>query len=78
MDRKIQWNCKGLRARHEEIQLLMNKVQHNCICLHEVMLEKKGNILPKTKEMKHKESKLNTVPEKKHNKTKLQDQESYQ
>ena len=29
----IQWNCKGLRARHEEVRLLMNKIQQ------EVMLE---------------------------------------
>ena len=35
----IQLNCKGLGARHEEVQVLMNKIQPNCICLKELMLE---------------------------------------
>ena len=35
----IWWNCKGLRARHEEVRLLMNRFQSSCICLQEVMLE---------------------------------------
>ena len=29
----VLWNCKGLRARHEVIQLLMNIFQLSCICL---------------------------------------------
>ena len=33
----VQWNCKGLRARHEEFRLLMNR--HQPSCLQEVMLK---------------------------------------
>ena len=39
MTKIIQWNCKGLRARHEEFQLLMNRYQPSCIFLQDVMLE---------------------------------------
>ena len=39
MRRIVQWNCKGPRARHEEVELLMNKSQPSCICLQEVMPE---------------------------------------
>ena len=39
MTRIVWWNCKGLRARHEEVQLLMNKFRPSCICQQEVMLE---------------------------------------
>ena len=39
MTKIVQWNCKGLKARHEEVQLLMNRHQPSCTCLQEVMLE---------------------------------------
>ena len=39
MTRIVQWNCKGLRVRHEEVKLLINRSQPSCICLQEVMLE---------------------------------------
>ena len=35
----IQWKYKGPRARHVEVQLLINKIGLSCICLQEVMLE---------------------------------------
>ena len=35
----VQWNCKGLKAIHEEVRLLMIKRQPSYICLQEVMLE---------------------------------------
>ena len=39
MTKIVQWNCKELRARHKEVQLLMNRHQPSCLCLQEVMLE---------------------------------------
>ena len=38
MSRIVQWNCKGLRARHEEVRLLVNRFQPFRICLLEVMM----------------------------------------
>ena len=34
-----QLNTMGLRARQDEVQLLMNNIQPSCICLEEVVLE---------------------------------------
>ena len=39
MTRIVQWNCKGIRARHKEVWLLLNRFQPSCIYLHEIMLE---------------------------------------
>ena len=39
MTRIIQLNCKGLRARLEEVKLLINRLQPSCICPQVVMLE---------------------------------------
>ena len=39
MNSIIQWNCKGLTVRHEEAQLLINKIHPSYICLHKDMLE---------------------------------------
>ena len=39
MSNIIQWNCKGLNARYEEVWLLMNKIYSSCICLQDYMLE---------------------------------------
>ena len=39
MNNVLQWNCKGLRARHKEVRLLINKIQPSCICLQEIMLD---------------------------------------
>ena len=39
MTKIVQRNCKGQRARHEEVQLLMNRHQYSCIYLQVVMLE---------------------------------------
>ena len=39
MSKIVQWNSKGLKARHKEVQLLMNRFQPSCMCLQEVMLE---------------------------------------
>ena len=39
MSRIVQWNHKGLRARHKKVWFLMNIFQLSCICLQEVMLE---------------------------------------
>ena len=39
MTKIVQWNCKRLRARHEEVRLLMNRHHPSCVCLQEVMLE---------------------------------------
>ena len=38
MNNILQWNCKGLRARHEEVWLLINNIQPSCIYLQEIML----------------------------------------
>lgn len=37
----VQWNCRGLRGKHEELQLLINKYAPAIICLQEIMLKGK-------------------------------------
>ena len=39
MNNMLQWKCKRLRARLEEVWLLINKMQPSCICLQEIMLD---------------------------------------
>ena len=39
MTKIVQWNCKGPRARHKVVRLLMNRHKPSCICLQELMLE---------------------------------------
>ena len=43
MDSIIQWNCRGLRANFDEIQLLINNFTPLGICLQETM--QNNNIL---------------------------------
>ena len=35
----MQWYCKGLGARHEEVRLLMNNIKPSYICLEEILCE---------------------------------------
>ena len=39
MTKIVQWNCKGQRARHEEVRFLMNRHQPSCIVLKKLMLD---------------------------------------
>ena len=38
MNRIIHWNCRGLQARYEEVKVLINEENPDCICLQETQL----------------------------------------
>ena len=46
MDKKsiIQWNCHGLRAKYNEILILMSLFSPSVICLQETFLKQSDNI----------------------------------
>ena len=35
----IQWNCRGLRANYDELQLLLNDYDPAVVCLQELTLK---------------------------------------
>ena len=35
----IQWNCRGLRANYEEVQLLISAFKPSVICLQETFVK---------------------------------------
>ena len=35
----IQWNCRGLRSKREDIELLISKYSSPAICLQETLLK---------------------------------------
>ena len=39
-----QWNCRGLRANHNEILILMSLFSPSVICLQETFLKQSDNI----------------------------------
>ena len=40
----IQWNCRGLRANLDEVQLLINQIKPIALCLQETMQNDNSNI----------------------------------
>ena len=40
----IQWNCRGLRANYDEIQLLLNDYAPAVVCLQETYLKEPNNV----------------------------------
>jgi len=40
----IQWNCRGLRAKYEEIELLINKYDPVALFLHELQVSDSSNL----------------------------------
>ena len=38
VDSILQWNVKGVRARRQEISLLLNEQNPSCLCLQELKL----------------------------------------
>ena len=40
----IQWNCRGLRANYDELQLLLNDYDPAVVCLQETYLKESNNI----------------------------------
>ena len=39
----IQWNCRGLRANYDELQLLLNDYDPAVVCLQETYLKESNN-----------------------------------
>ena len=39
----IQWNCRGLRANYDELQLLLNDYDPAVVCLQETYLKEPNN-----------------------------------
>ena len=40
----IQWNCRGLRANYDELQLLFNNHDPAVVCLQETYLKESNNV----------------------------------
>ena len=40
----IQWNCRGLRANYDELQLLLNDHDPAVVCLQETYLKEPNNV----------------------------------
>ena len=40
----IQWNCRGLRANYDELQLLLNDYDPAVVCLQETYLKEPNNV----------------------------------
>ena len=40
----IQWNCRGLRANYDELQLLLNDYDPAVVCLQETYLKESNNV----------------------------------
>ena len=40
----IQWNCRGLRAIYDELQLLLNDYDPAVVCLQETYLKEPNNV----------------------------------
>ena len=40
----IQWNCRGIRANYEELQLLLEKYNPKVICLQETYIKENNQI----------------------------------
>ena len=40
----IQWNCRGLRANYDELQLLLNGYDPAAVCLQETYLKEPNNV----------------------------------
>ena len=40
----IQWNCRGLRANYDELQLLLNDNDPAVVCLQETYLKESNNV----------------------------------
>ena len=40
----LQWNCRGIRANYEELQLLLNKYNPKVVCLQETFLKDKNQL----------------------------------
>ena len=40
----IQWNCRGLRANNDELQLLLNDYDPAVVCLQETYLKEPNNV----------------------------------
>ena len=40
----IQWNCRGLRANYDELQLLLNDYDSAVVCLQETYLKESNNV----------------------------------
>ena len=40
----IQWNCRGIRANHEELQLLLEKYNPKVVCLQETFIKENNRI----------------------------------
>ena len=43
----MQWNCQGLRAKYEELKLLLHRYSPLCISLQETMLSEESSPCPK-------------------------------
>ena len=40
----IQWNCRGLRANYDDLQLLLNDYDPAVVCLQETYLKEPNNV----------------------------------
>ena len=40
----IQWNCRGLRANYDELQLLLNDHDPAVVCLQETYLKEPNHV----------------------------------
>ena len=40
----LQWNCRGISAYYEELQLLLNKFNPKVVCLQEIFLKDKNQL----------------------------------
>ena len=40
----IQWNCRGLRANYDELQLLLNDYDPAVVCLQETYLKEPNHV----------------------------------
>ena len=40
----IQWNCRGIRANYDELQLLLNDYDPAVVCLQETYLKESNNV----------------------------------